>query len=219
MNKDWCLLASKEFTYIKPDNTWATRRTAAQTLEAARNQMPNGLRPYSLKKDGKTIRRGPRVFLLKGIKMVMDKGEAGPTYRVWGGGDLLFTFRESVPPVQQIDTNGNDKADKAWSLAKATYKDIRFLGAYVCKHIAGSYTMSQHSYGNAVDLGRDSMTELVDLAHWFVDRAGDLDLQHVIVGAQIWTRGFGWSHYGGDYHYHVHIDFTPQYSGSCGVRG
>jgi hypothetical protein len=79
--------------------------------------------------------------------------------------------------------------------------------------------MSQHSYGNAVDFGRDSMDELYDLAYYLVAHATELDLAHVIVDDRIWEPGHGWGSYGGDRHYHVHADFLPQYSGSCGVRG
>jgi hypothetical protein len=209
----------REFQNIKPDGSWSNHKSLDETIVAARKQMPSGLKPYILKKDGKIIRRGPRAWVLAGLERALKKGKVGPTYRVWGGGEVLFTCKETVAAIHIIDTNGNDKADRAWSWAKFQFPDISFLGAYVCKHIVGSYTMSQHSYGNAVDFGRDSMDELYDLAYYLVAHADELDLQHVIVDDRIWTRGFGWSHYGGDRHYHVHCDFTPQYSGSCGVRG
>lgn len=205
--------------YIKKDGTWSTRKPLGMTIEAAKNQLDFGLRPYILKRDGKIIRRGNRAWILRGLKRALEKGEVGFTYRVWASGDLEFTCREVVPAVHIIDTNGNDKADKCWSYGKAEYPDCSFLGAYVCKHIAGSSTMSQHSYGNAVDFGRDSMDELYDLAYYLLGKADELSLQHVIVDDRIWTRGVGWSYYGGQRHYHVHCDFTPQYSGSCGVRG
>lgn len=188
-------------------------------MDAAKNQMPNGLKPYILRRDGDKVRQGPRLWVLRGLRDQLEKGTPGPTFRIWADGRVLFTCRETVAAVHIIDTNGNYKADRCWSYGKAKYGDVRFLGAYVCKHIAGSYVMSQHSYGNAVDFGRDSMSELEDLARYLLDNAGALDLQHLIVGDRIWTRGYGWSHYSGDYHYHVHVDFTPQYSGGCGVRG
>jgi hypothetical protein len=209
----------KEFMWIKPDGTWSTRRSIGEVMEKAKEQMPFGLRPYSLTKDGERIRRGARTWVLRGLRRELENGKPGNTYRLRGHGDILFVAREVVPAVHIIDTNGNDKADKCWSYGKAEYPDCSFLGAYVCKHIAGSYTMSQHSYGNAVDFGRNSMDELYDLAYYLVGKADELSTQHVIVDNRIWTRGFGWSYYGGQRHYHVHADFTPQYSGSCGVRG
>lgn len=208
--------------FIKPDGTWATRRTLKQVMEAARNQIPKKRLPvlrYVLKKDDKQLRRGLRKYILNGLEKNLKEGNVGPTYRIWGNGKVQFVARESTPVFKILPTNGNKKADKAWSYGKGEFPDCRFLGAYVCKHIVGSYTMSQHSYGNAVDFGRDSMDELYDLAYFLLDHAADLDLQHVIVDDRIWTRGVGWSHYSGDRHYHVHVDFYPQYSGSCGVRG
>lgn len=210
---------TKEFMYVKPNNEWSTRKDLTATMQAARAQTPFALRPYVLKKDGKVLRRGQRAWILRGLRRALEKGEVGSTYRIWGGGDLLFQAREVVPAVHIIDTNGNDKADKCWSYGKAQFPDCSFLGAYVCKHIAGTWTMSQHSYGNAVDFGRNSMDELYDLAYYLLSHSDELSLQHVIVDDRIWTRGVGWSNYGGDRHYHVHADFTPQYSGSCGVRG
>lgn len=203
--------------YTRPDGTWATRRSLDDVLSAARNQLPLG-KVYLLKEDDKRLRTGARPWVLKGLQRHLKNGEVGPTYRIWSGGKVQFVARETVPAVKIIDTNGNAKADRAWSYGKAEYPDCRFLGAYVCKRIAGTNTMSQHSYGNAVDFGRDSMSELYDLAYYLLG-VPELDLQHLIVDDRIWTRGVGWSHYGGDRHYHVHVDFTPQYSGGCGVRG
>ena len=187
-------------------------------MEAERDRMRSGLKPYTLKKDDKKVRSGPRQWVLRGLKKGLEGKNLGSTFRVWADGDVLFGARETEPAVHIIDTNGNDKADRCWSYGKAEHPDCSFLGAYVCKYIAGSRTMSQHSYGNAVDFGRDTMNELYDLAYYLVSHADELDLAHVIVDDKIWEPG-GWGHYSGDRHYHVHADFTPQYSGSCGVRG
>lgn len=203
--------------FTRPDGTWATRRSLKDVIKAARNQLSIG-KPCVLKEDDKRLRVGARPWILKGLERNLKSGSVGPTFRIWQGGKVQFVCRETVPAVKIVDTNGNNRADKAWSYGKAEYPDCSFLGAYVCKHIAGTYTMSQHSYGNAVDFGRDSMSQLYDLAYFLLGTP-DLDLQHVIVDDRIWTRGVGWSHYGGDRHYHVHVDFTPSYSGGCGVRG
>ena len=210
---------AREFTFIKPDGTWSVHKPISDVMDAARNQCSKRLQPYTLKKDDKVLRRGTRAYVLRGLRHALEEGKVGPTYRLWGRGELLFTCRETVASINIIDTSGNAKADQCWSWGKAEYPDCSFLGAYVCKQIAGTSTMSQHSYGNAVDFGRDSMAELWDLAHYLVAHEAELDLQHCIVDDMIWTSGYGWSHYGGDRHYHVHADFNPQYSGSCGVRG
>lgn len=210
---------AREYQNVKPDGSWSNHKSKDETMQAARAQLPSGLAPYVLTKNGKRLRRGVRAWVLKGLDNALTQGDVGDVYRLWGSGDLKFTCREIAPAVKIIDTNGNAKADRCWSWGKAKFPDVSFLGAYVCKHIVGSTTMSQHSYGNAVDFGRDSMDELYDLAYYLVAHAEELDLQHVIVDDRIWTRGSGWGYYGGDRHYHVHADFTPQYSGACGVRG
>jgi len=210
------------FQNVKPNGEWTNDKTHGETMEAARNQCEAGLKIYALFKNGKKIRKGLRKWVLAGLNNNLKNSKVGDSFSVNGPDGQLFRCREIVPAIRVIDLNGNDKADRAWSVAKAKYSDIGFLGAYVCKSIAGSGSPSQHSYGNAVDFGRNSMAQLYDLAHYLLsqeENEGKLDLQHVIVDDRIWTRGYGWSYYGGQRHYHVHVDFTPQYSGSCGVRG
>lgn len=211
---------AREFQNIKPNGDWSNHKSLDETMDAAGKQIPRHLKVYRLTKNGKKVRDGQRRWVLKGLERGLRSGKVGDVYRLWADGKVRFTARECVPAVHIIDTNGNDKADRAWSWGKAQFPDVSFLGAYVCKTIVGSGgVMSQHSYGNAVDFGRDSMDELYDLAYYLIAHADELDLQHVIVDDRIWTRGSGWSSYGGDRHYHVHVDFNPQYSGSCGVRG
>lgn len=210
---------AREFQWIRKDGTWSTRRPIGEVMEKAGESIEKRLKLYKLVKDGKVLRHGTRRWILRGLRKALEDGNVGPTYRVWGDGEIQFIAREVVPPLHIFDINGNDHADYCWSFGKAKYPDCSFLGAYVCKHIAGSYTMSQHSYGNAVDFGRDNMDELWDLAHYLVNNADKIHAAHIIVANRIWSPSTGWSYYGGQYHYHVHVDFLPQYSGSCGVRG
>jgi len=205
--------------WIRPDGTWKGKGPLDELMEAARSQCNSGLAPYTLKKDDKVLRRGLRRWILRGLRKSLEDGKVGPTYRIRSKERVLFTCREVVAAVHVIDTNGNDKADKCWTYGKTKYSDCTFLGAYVCKTIAGSGVPSQHSYGNAVDFGRQSMGELVVLYDYLKANADELGLEHLIVGARIWSRGHGESYYGGQFHYHVHADFGPQYSGACGVRG
>jgi hypothetical protein len=69
-----------------------------------------------------------------------------------------------------------------------------------------------------VDVSAPSMSEMKGIAGWIVSHAADLSPEHVIVADRIWTKGSGWSHYSGEYHYHVHCDCDPNFSGSCGVK-
>lgn len=210
---------AREYQNIKPDGSWSNHKSLGETMDAAGKQIPRHLKVYRLTKNGKKVRDGQRKWVLNGLERGLRSGKVGDVYRLWADGRVRFTAREAVPAVHIIDTNGNDKADRCWSWGKNQFPDCSFLGAYVCKYVVGSYTHSQHSYGNGVDFGRDSMDELYDLAYYLVAHANELDLAHVIVDDRIWEPGRGWSSYSGDRHYHVHADFLPQYSGSCGVRG
>lgn len=210
---------AREFMWIKPDDSWSISRPIGDVMDRAKETIKPGLKPYKLVKDGKTVAQGLRGRVLRKLRKALEDGKVGPTLRVWGDGKVRFVAREVDPPLHVIDTNGNDKADYAWSFMKDRYPTVRFLGAYVCKHIVGSSTLSQHSYGNAVDFGRDTMAQLEDMAHYAVDNAGELHLAHAIVANRIWEPSTGWRPYYGEYHYHLHLDFSPQYSGSCGVRG
>lgn len=210
---------AREFQNIKPDGSWSNHNSLEETMKAARRQCKSGLRPYALTRNGNKLVRGFRYWVLRRLERVMRKGDVGDVYRIWGSGKLLFTCREVKPAIKIIDTSGNFKADRCWSWGKNKYPDCSYLGAYVCKNIAGSYKLSQHSYGNAIDFGRDNMDELWDLAHFLVSSHVELALEHVIVANRIWGRTYGWQSYGGQYHYHVHADFAPQQYGSCGVKG
>jgi len=207
----------RRFVYTLKDGGYSKPVTLAKVRTMAALRVIPAAGPFTLTVDGENVRYGvTRIKVLKAFKHALYAGEVGPVYRIRDAQGVVFGAREVVPAIKQLDTNGNDKADAYWSDVKAKFPDITFLGAYVCKTIAGTSNMSQHSYGNAVDVGAKTMTELENIADWAV--ATEPNLEHVIVNRRIWTRGSGWSSYGGETHYHVHVDFTPNFSGSCGVR-
>jgi hypothetical protein len=159
---------------------------------------------------------------LSSLAILLKRGGVGDSYSVRSPSRKhpVIQIREAKPSIEVINTNGNDKADKCWTAVIHEFTiPIYFLGSYVCKYVAGSWTLSQHSYGNAVDFGANSMDQLHLIANWLVNQSTELSLQHVIVADTVWTRGYGWSHYSGEYHYHTHADFTPEQSGSCGMKG
>lgn len=97
---------------------------------------------------------------------------------------------------------------------------VRSGGRFVCRYIDGTLNVSRHGYlGNVppppwrgaaedifVTIG--GMTNLKRVANFIVARtiAGDLKADHVIVDRRIWTAGSGWGPYGGNRHFHVHVD-------------
>lgn len=214
-------MGQKRFVYFRRDDTPSQPVTLLKTMLAAGRALESGAGPFTLTQDGDVVKEGlTRVETLERLRGRLWRGDVGPVYRVRDqAADIVFRVREVVPAVKQLDTNGNDKADAYWSAVKSEFPNITFLGAYVCKQIVGTSTLSQHSYGNAVDVGSATMAQLEDIADWAVAHADEFSLEHVIVNRRIWTRGEGWHPYTGDTHYHVHVDFHENLSGPCGVRG
>lgn len=126
-----------------------------------------------------------------------------------------------VPPwASTYLRSTNPRINAVAAAAYAFDEGVDCLGSKVCKRIAGSTSWSQHAYGNAIDLafrvppptGFD-MARQDRLATFLVAHADELAIEHVIHRDRAWTRGSGWSSYGGIYHTHVHVDCTPQGTG------
>ena len=217
-------MASREFIYSKLDGSASKPATLTTVMGVAGKRLISGNGPFTLTKDGDSVvSDAARMVTLRKLRRRLSTGGVGPTYRVRDHkDDVIFRVRETEPAIRVINTNGNDKADVYWSTIIATFPQYhpRFAGAYVCKSILGSGgNPSQHSYGNAVDIFFDSFAHQEDATDWVVAHADELHIEHAISGRRIWTRGQGWSYYGGEYHSHLHVDFNPSFSGSCGVRG
>lgn len=188
-------------------------------MAAEKRRLVSGDGPFVLTQDGDSIFSGTRIGVSQHLKKRLERGEVGSAYRVRAGKKgVVFQCREVKPALEVINTSGNDQIDLIWSLVKDEFPFVYFLGAYVCKSIFGTGTSSQHSYGNAIDIGANP-DRLQEIAEWLVARASELKLDHVIYKNRIWTKGVGWHAYTGEYHAtHVHADPDPQFSGSCGVR-
>lgn len=210
---------SKEFSVLRKDG-YGPHISWPKMMGAARAATKPG-HPYQLLVNGKPAgNKRQRYLVLAALGRRTRLGKVGSVYSIRGQNGSVFRTREVAPAIKVINTNGNHKIDIVWSYVREKYPSVDFLGAYVCKDILGSGgTPSQHSYGNALDIGAGSMSALYTIAYDLVRNADKLDLEHVIVDDRIWTRGQGWHQYTGDRHYHVHTDCNPQYSGPCGVRG
>jgi len=216
-------MGDRQWLFRRPSGDITKPVSLGVILGVAKSRLDVEDQPFHIKIDDEKMgTKRTRTGALTRFKNVVVNGDVGQTVRVYTDTPFepILWVRESKPDFKVLDTNGNQLADVAWSVAKANFQNINYLGAYVCKTIIGSGgSYSQHSYGNALDIGAGSMTTLKTIAKFFVAHASEYDLQHVIVDDEIWTRGSGWSYYGGQRHYHVHLDFNPQYSGGCGVRG
>lgn len=197
--------------------------TLREVMDVARTRLDVG-KSYSGALDGRTIMdsrlRDKALARIRGVATHMGTGE---TLRVRedGADKVLLWVRAAAAEIDVIDINGNDNSDYYWTTIVKEFGeyDPRFAGSYVCKSVSGTSTPSQHSFGNAVDIFFDSIAHQELVAEWVVRHADELNVDHVISLKRIWTRGVGWHAYTGETHYHLHVDFTPQYSGSCGIRG
>lgn len=213
---------AREFIYSKPDGTPSRPAGFSRAMTVLDDRLKVGEGPWRIQLlDEDPGPERNQAETIQRMRRRVQAGDVGDKFRVRDPqGRVVYWVKEVKPALVVIDTTGNDKIDVVWSSIKQEFPHISYLGAYVCKTIAGSGgTMSQHSYGNAIDVGAGTMDQLWEIAKWAVARADQLKLEHVIVDDRIWTRGYGWRHYGGERHYHVHLDCNPQYSGPCGVRG
>lgn len=211
------------YVWYRPDGRDIESGSVNAVMDAAKNRIDTGEK-YTLTIDGDAVGSEAvsrdRVLDHLRRRLRADK-EAGHTYRVNPvDGDVVFKVRtvkaeEPHVPVQKV--GGNDKAEAFWqALNDARGEDISHeAGSYVCK------PSSQHRFGNALDVFFKSFALQEAAARWAVSQADRLHIEHVISGDRIWSRGVGWHAYTGEYHSHLHVDFTPNFdtSGACGIKG
>lgn len=93
-----------------------------------------------------------------------------------------------------------------WAKRHKLDNKVSSLGIYNCRKIAGSSTWSQHSWGNALDIGvKDKATgdKVVKFLHRQLRHTEQyrFNIEHCLW----WVE----NHYD-----HVHIDFSPNYTGT-----
>jgi hypothetical protein len=210
----------KSFVHAKGGGDLSRVEDLKSTMDAAEGALVEGEGPFELRKNDEELgERLERKDALHNLRAELEHGSVGDVYRVRDAKEVVFRAREAVPAREVVDTSGNAKIDAVWGFIKGKHADCNFLGAFVCKHVIGTSTPSQHSYGNAVDAGAGTMGELRKLADQLVDEAKTLSVAHVIVADKIWNQDVGWHDYTGEFHHHVHVDCDPNLSGPCGVKG
>lgn len=210
------------FSVLTDSSGWGVPMSIDKALAIVDKAIIRGEGPFQRRKNHQDdgIPR-KRLRALLGLRWSLGQGRIGDTFGMRdGNGVRQVLVREVEKAVNVIDTSGNVKADVYWTYVKQVWPKALFLGAYVCKFIVGTNEHSQHSYGNAVDFSLPTQAAMELAAKDIVARADKLNIERVIVGDRGWQRGVGWFHYSGDYHYHVHVDFTPNFPSTlpCGVR-
>ena len=116
-----------------------------------------------------------------------------------------------------INWNGPQPSPLAlWRLARINFPQVRNLGIYVRRNIAGTNSPSLHSEGRAIDLGLlvSNPTEKLigsQIFQAFADLGAQIGLQEVIWNRQIWSehRPQVRAYTGANPHIdHVHVGFT-----------
>jgi hypothetical protein len=155
---------------------------------------------------------------LKRVKVRMVNAPLGTKLVIAPTEGDSYTIRkvEIAPPI--IDTVGNERIDRIYTLVFRNYSFAQNWGIFNCRPVAGSSTWSQHSWANALDVGASTMDQLWTIANRLVEEqkeGRDLEgiVYTVICGNRIWRKDLGWNPYTGIYHTHVHVDAYPNFDG------
>jgi hypothetical protein len=147
------------------------------------------------------------------IEMRIDKMGVGPRLVVQRQNDMdMRAIRELS---QTPNLGAAPELEKIHGAVWQRY-NVRSGGLYLCRYIDGTRTVSKHGYrsdswkGAAEDVfvNAGGMTELVKVGRYIADqtKAHTLEAATVIVDNDIWQPSTGWKVYGGQRHYHVHVD-------------
>lgn len=144
------------------------------------------------------------------------KGHIGAAWimKASKGSIAARTVQINLPiPIQ--NTTGNDRIDKIYTVVFSKWDHLENWGICVCKRISGTYSWSQHSYCNAIDINGTSH-QMYEISRFLVDNADELNVYTVIYNRQAWSRRTPYWHYynGTNPHTdHVHVDCSPQGTG------
>jgi hypothetical protein len=212
----------RRYRWKKADE-WSADLGLLRVMEVAGNRVKQGAGPFTLTQDGDVVvKQLTRADALDKFRLALKNRAVGEVFRVkTKAGDIAIAARSMLDIADVDSTNGNKKADEFFNWVKATYSqyDPRFAGAYVCKKISGSSTMSEHSAGNAVDFFFNTLAQQDQVYNDIRQGRCPVPIAEAISMRTIWIYGSGVRAYGGDFHSHLHVSFRPKiYPTVCGVR-
>lgn len=122
---------------------------------------------------------------------------------------VVETFPSPIP------TTGNDRVDLGRGYWVSLKVGGESWGICSCRSIAGSSSWSQHAYCNAEDI-HASASGMATIWSGFIAQAARLNVAHAIYNRRIWDPSQGTHAYGGSNPHtdHVHVDYSPQGSGT-----
>lgn len=204
------------YVFIRDGGEPSGLQTLRETLEVVDRRVKQGQGPFTTTVDGVQVgNERTAVETEKAVERLLLLLTPGQTLRVRNEEQVIFAGRCGQPAFEVTDTSGNDKADLYWSLVKAEFPTVTFLGSLVCK------PDSQHRYGNAVDVGFSSPKMGQEIWEFSIDNRLKYDLRNLIVQQKIWHMGSVSPYDGVPHVSHDHADFNPTFSYSlpCGLRG
>lgn len=206
-------MATEFITAKWPDRETVKVQSRAQMVKRLRNFLPPG-ESAALRKEGEDY--GPwrkRSDLVERIVALVDKMGVGPKLMVRRKVDLEVLSIREVTKTPELGAAPEIEAIHGAVWAKF---DVRSGGLWLCRYIDGTRSVSKHGYlssswkGAAEDVFPLSggAPALANIAKYVIaeTKAGRLEAENVIWLQRIWTVGVGERVYGGQTHYHVHID-------------
>lgn len=210
------------FQASRTTNKWGSPRLVTGAMLQVRKAMaPHAGKGFQLDPPSKGG-WGPKRSLKGAIHRMrfgLKQGHVGSVWRIRPVKNHSFVWRSrkiDIDPAKIANTEGTHAIDIVVGSTLHRFPNLSILGIYECRVILGTNILSQHAYGNAVDLA-GSVALMDTVAHWQykMTRRGWLPM------SQLLYRGHDWFSGGSVYdHYnHIHDSGKPMLSGPCNRPG
>lgn len=204
------------------DQPWSLPREymdhAARVREAVKKMGPGKdfqVRKWSGEHKGTWGETMNRRTAIKQYLTLIKESHVGAYFSLRSG-DKVIVSRTIENEIKVLDTDGNDRVDRAFTEILTHWPNAENWGICACRDVAGTSSWSQHAYCNAIDINSSS-DSMYQIAGYLLQNANDLSVHTIIYHRQVWSRETPYWHYydGVNPHYdHVHVDFDPQGAGT-----
>jgi hypothetical protein len=201
--------------------SWGQPRDMNDTLtvlrERLRNHMGGSFSIREWNSNQWSIKRNLDETILR-VKDILNDTKIGDKYLVkaWSDGFQQKTRTVDINPAAYADTDGTHAIDIIVGTLNKWYPNTDIGGIYVCRTIAGSSNLSQHSYANAVDVFGTSAE--MNNAAWGIYRmakAGWIPVSQILWdNKNLFTGNYVYDHTN-----HIHFSGDPLMSGACRRAG
>lgn len=194
----------------------------AHELDVVLEYIHTWMRRPAHRGDGYQIRLSPggewsrKRTLNESLSALHDRLQAAKVDDQWvirsvASGFHMWTLKVDANPAKVIDTEGTRAIDIIVGTTVYRFPTLSTAGIYVCKYIAGSYTLSQHSYANAVDwVGPEATLNAAANYQLGLVKQGYLPASQILWRGRNIISGSSVS----DHYSHIHDSGSPLLSGS-----